>query len=115
MTQNRQKTTIERVLLDVLAFGIGLSCAYFLKWKTTDLVWSLWLSSLVVGYLTILSILGCGAVFGTALIRHKDLGKQRLPAILGGIALGAVPGFVYLRFLRLSRRPFGILAGLLPA
>ena len=89
MTQNRQKTTIERVLLDVLAFGIGLSCAYFLKWKTTDLVWSLWLSSLVVGYLTILSILGCGAVFGTALIRHRDLGKQRLPAILGGIALGA--------------------------
>jgi len=30
--------------------------AWFLEWETTDLVWSLWLSSLVVGYATIVWI-----------------------------------------------------------
>jgi len=38
---------------DALAFAIGLGLAWFLRWETTDLVWSLWLSSLVVGYATI--------------------------------------------------------------
>lgn len=31
----------------------GLGLAWFLRWETTDLVWSLWLFSLVVGYATI--------------------------------------------------------------
>jgi len=35
---------------DASAFLIGLGVAWFLGWKTTDLVWSLWLSSLAVGY-----------------------------------------------------------------
>ncbi len=35
---------------DALAFVAGLGIAWFAKWETTDLVWSLWLSSLVVGY-----------------------------------------------------------------
>jgi hypothetical protein len=39
---------------DVLAFAVGLALAWRGKWTTTDLVWSLWLSSLVVGYATIL-------------------------------------------------------------
>jgi len=36
--------------LDGVAFAGGLALAWFAKWQTTDLVWSLWLSSLVVGY-----------------------------------------------------------------
>lgn len=39
---------------DALAFAGGLAVAWFARWETTDLVWSLWLSSLVVGYATIL-------------------------------------------------------------
>lgn len=35
---------------DLSAFLFGLSLAWWLDWHTTDLVWSLWLSSLVVGY-----------------------------------------------------------------
>ena len=38
---------------DVLAFALGLGVARFAGWTTTDLVWSLWLSSLVVGVLPI--------------------------------------------------------------
>jgi hypothetical protein len=39
---------------DALAFVIGLGVAWGWGWNTTDLVWSLWLSSLVVGYAMIL-------------------------------------------------------------
>ncbi len=35
---------------DALAFVLGLGVAWFGGWNTTDLVWSLWLSSFVVGY-----------------------------------------------------------------
>lgn len=35
---------------DALAFALGLGLAWWNAWKTTDLVWSLWLSSLCVGY-----------------------------------------------------------------
>jgi Family of unknown function (DUF6498) len=36
--------------LDAVAFALGLAAAWWFSWLTTDLVWSLWLSSLVVGY-----------------------------------------------------------------
>ncbi len=35
---------------DALAFGAGLAVAWYAGWNTADLVWSLWLASLVVGY-----------------------------------------------------------------
>jgi hypothetical protein len=38
---------------DALAFALGLGVARIAGWTTTDLVWSLWLSSFVVGYATI--------------------------------------------------------------
>ncbi|MEX2043779.1 MAG: DUF6498-containing protein [Opitutus sp.] len=43
--------------LDAVAFSIGLGLAWWLRWEVTDLVWSLWLSSLVIGYALILWIL----------------------------------------------------------
>jgi hypothetical protein len=36
--------------MDVLAFALGLAVAWVSGWTTKDLVWSLWLSSLVVGF-----------------------------------------------------------------
>lgn len=39
---------------DALAFAFGLTLAWYFKWATGDLVWTLWLSSLVVGYSMIL-------------------------------------------------------------
>jgi len=44
---------------DLLAFCTGLATAWHFHWQTTDLVWSLWLSSLLVGYAMIVwSIFG---------------------------------------------------------
>ena len=35
---------------DAMAFALGLAVAAWHGWNTTDLVWSLWLASLVIGY-----------------------------------------------------------------
>ena len=80
-----------RVLPDICAFGLGLGQAYFFKWNTTDLVWSLWLCSLVTGYLTILSALSGGAATGIRMLRQKEIKRtQCLPAILIGLVVGVV-------------------------
>lgn len=42
--------------VDGLAFAGGLAVAWFAGWQTRDLVWSLWLSSLVVGYAMIITM-----------------------------------------------------------
>lgn len=89
MIQNNTSPWGIRVLPDILAFGIGLGAAYFLKWNTTDLVWSLWLSSLVLGYLTLLSAICGGAYLGLHAVRSKELKQtQRMPMILIGAAGG---------------------------
>lgn len=40
--------------LDVVGFASGLGLAIALGWKTADLVWGLWLSSLVIGWFSLL-------------------------------------------------------------
>ncbi len=99
-TSESDKPFILRILPDILAFAIGLAAAYFLKWDTTDLVWSLWLGSLVLGYLTLLSALACGAYIGARVIAHEDFKKgRRMSAIFMGIAAGAFfLGFFSLHF-----------------
>ncbi len=44
---------------DLIAFILGLGMAWLFSWQTRDLIWSLWLSSLTLGYATIvISLLG---------------------------------------------------------
>jgi hypothetical protein len=57
---------------DALGFVLGLAVARWSGWNAGDLVWSLWLSSLVVGYSTILWMIGQPTV---ALVR--DAWKDR--------------------------------------
>lgn len=52
---------------DALAFVSGLGLAWYLGWNTTDLVWSLWLSSLVVGYTMIV-----WGIFSPAILRLRE-------------------------------------------
>ena len=42
---------------DLLAFALGLGLAWQFQWEARDLVWSLWLASLTVGYAMILWLL----------------------------------------------------------
>jgi hypothetical protein len=48
-------------LPDLAAFIIGLALTWGFHWQVPDLVWSLWLSSFVIGYVTILITIARGA------------------------------------------------------
>lgn len=72
---------------DALAFALGLGLAWYFKWETRDLVWSLWLSSLVVGYAMIVwTIFGTGAVFATKAWENRAglEGMSRGQLVAGG-------------------------------
>lgn len=42
-----------RIYSDLTVFLIGFGVAWWVGWQTVDLIWSLWLSSLLIGYATI--------------------------------------------------------------
>lgn len=67
--------------VDVGAFFVGLGLAWYKNWETTDLIWSLWLSSLTVGY---------------AMIVWGLLGRMKMTrTVIGGLVL---LGFFSLHF-----------------
>jgi hypothetical protein len=90
VSTTQRRSLAWRILPDIFAFGMGLSIAYFLKWETTDLVWSLWVCSLILGYLTLLSALAGGGWIGINLIQHPEFDRKKYfwPAILGGLVIG---------------------------
>jgi hypothetical protein len=58
-TATEGSSRLSRAIPDLLALVYSLALAWFLKWEVKDLVWGLWLSSLTVGYATIvLTIFG---------------------------------------------------------
>ena len=70
---------------DALAFVAGLALAWFGDWQTKDLVWSLWLSSLLVGYAMIV-----WDIFGRPLLVGKawaDPIPVRVQLPVGGLLL----------------------------
>jgi hypothetical protein len=91
---------LRRVLPDLAAFVLGLGCAHLLGWNATSLVWSLWLGSLTVGYLTILSLIGRGVFFGSVVIFHPEFPAGKRPAAIavGGLAALFLLGFFSLHF-----------------
>lgn len=98
--QTHEKALVWRVFPNILAFGIGLGAAWFLDWNTTDLVWSLWLGSLVLGYLTLLSAILGGA---WAMMHIPGFGnngpRRQMPTVVAGIGMGLfLLGFFSLHF-----------------
>ncbi len=82
---NIQASRAVRMLPDLLAFGFGIGMAYLFHWETRDLVWSLWLSSLTIGYVTILSTIAGGVYLGLRIVRHEDFPAKMKTAALWGI------------------------------
>src|SRR5215210_8001790 len=68
---------------DALAFVVGLGVARWAGWTTGDLIWSLWLSSLVVGYATIAWMIGAPALVFTFLAwkSRNELGNTMASAL----------------------------------
>ena len=76
------------ILLDLLAFAAGLGMAWAFGWQAKDLVWGLWLSSLVVGYTTIVVGIGRGVFRGLqSPWEPGDLLGFMLSLLLGGFLL----------------------------
>ena len=71
---------------DALAFALGLAVAGWWGWDTTDLVWSLWLASLVVGYAMIV-----WGAFSPAVVRFREgaSGGAATVALISGMAMVA--------------------------
>ncbi len=69
--------------LDLFAFAGTVACATVFRWEARDVIWGLWISSLTVGYATIVSTIARGV--------RQVLGGYRVLAVLGG--LGALAFF----------------------
>jgi len=81
-------------------FAVMVVMATVMRWSTTDLVWSLWLSSLVLGYSFILTTIA--AMF---FHRPPDIPPEKwakLKSTLGGrlsiLAVGAVSAILMVSF-----------------
>ncbi len=84
---------------DALAFAAGLIVARLSGWNTTDLVWSLWLSSLVVGYAMIVwGILGPGAVMARGVWQNRGLVAEEPLKSGAGVAVLLVGSLFMLAF-----------------
>ena len=53
---------------DAVAFAGGLAVSWFAGWETKDLIWSLWLASLVIGYAMIVWLIFSRALGNVALL-----------------------------------------------
>lgn len=72
-------------ITSVVAFVGGLVLAWALGWRARDLIWGLWLSSLVLGYLTIVLLITSGSAFEDESAKSKAVPKQY--KIAGGLFL----------------------------
>ena len=71
--------------LDLFAFAGTVACATIFRWQARDIIWGLWISSLTVGYATIVS----NVVRGVRTV----LGSYRVLAVIGG--LGTLAFFTF--------------------
>ena len=73
---------IKRYFTELFLFSFSLAAAYFLGWNNTDLIWSFWITSLVVGYVTIFRTTVAPLSMLTKLILSPEDGKKfrELPA-----------------------------------
>jgi hypothetical protein len=88
---------------DALAFALGLGVARVAGWTTGDLVWSLWLSSFVVGYAMIVwTIVRPGVDMARGAWRDRafmtQVARDHKGAALGGGAILVVGGLLVLAF-----------------
>ena len=90
---------------DALAFVVWLGVAWYAHWTATDLVWSLWLSSVVVGYSMIVWTIARPGVamvrglwLGRGMLRTPDGGSATAVPFVGALALLALGGVFVLAF-----------------
>ncbi len=86
-----QLRRLSRIAADLFIFLLGLGFALLQEWQIRELIWGLWLSSLLVGYTTILVAMG-GFLLGKAKLPPK-IPVPRTATGRGLIALGLLAFF----------------------
>ncbi|MDP3581752.1 MAG: hypothetical protein Q8S39_07440 [Ignavibacteria bacterium] len=74
---------IQRYSIELFLFSFSLATAYFMGWNNTDLIWSFWITSLMVGYVTIFRTTIAPLTLLAKLIRSPEDNKEfrQLPII----------------------------------
>ncbi len=93
------------LLIDLSAFSFITALAYRNEWSVTDLVWSLWISSLVMGYSIILISIGSGLIKGDMGGVQRNTSGSPVPKGLQSLPLSIfllLPVFGFLGVCRLS-------------
>lgn len=73
-----------QVMIDVALFAVTVALAAVERWSTTDLVWSLWIASLTVGYsLIVSSVVGALAHGSTAALLARKASGTASPPLRG--------------------------------
>lgn len=81
-------------LTNLLCFFLVLFLAWKFAWNTTDLIWSLWLSSLLIGYASILCTIAAGLFIvhraARPYLQDEHFSKAKVyAAVLGALAIAA--------------------------
>ncbi|HEX9934890.1 MAG TPA: hypothetical protein VGB38_06800 [bacterium] len=89
------------VLIDLLLFAVTVYVAWWKNWQVGDLAWSLWISSLTLGYLYILvSIIGTLAHGPAGLFKSQQSRQDdKPPKPPGHPIVGVIGPVVFLLFL----------------
>lgn len=72
----KRNSWIKKYFTELFLFSFSLAAAYFIGWSNTDLIWSLWITSLVVGYVTIFRTTVAPLSMLTKLIQSPEDGKK---------------------------------------
>ncbi|MDP1725790.1 MAG: DUF6498-containing protein [Bacteroidota bacterium] len=67
---------MKKYATELFLFSFSLAVAYFMGWNNTDLIWSFWITSLVVGYVTIFRTTVAPLRLLTKLIRNPEDTKK---------------------------------------
>lgn len=103
--------------INVGVWALGLCAAWFFDWRVTDLVWQLWFSSLLIGYLTIVLSLFLGAKLGLKYIKENERRpdfKKVGYLIKGGFMTAFLLGFFTIHFVGFHAGHAVFLAGFFP-
>lgn len=87
-----------KVLPDLTALLVSLGAAWLLKWKTEDLVWNLWLASLVIGYATMISLILASHKAANNFHDPSDIWGHRKNTLSGEMRFGPYLMFAFFCF-----------------
>ena len=102
--------------LDLVGWALGLALAWHSHWQTSDLVWSLWLCSLCIGYASLLSLIGAGVYLAIQLMAEPSFKRDESASfvmVVSGVALFML-AFFSVHFCAFHSIHASILSGFFP-